>query len=29
VVEGPPATPGGRPTRTIKPDTFVVLVVSK
>ena len=29
VVEGPPATAGGRPTRTIKPDTFVVLVVSK
>src|SRR5437764_5028363 len=29
VVEGPPATPGGRPTRTIKPGTFVVLVVSK
>src|SRR2546430_192873 len=29
VVEGPPATPGGRPTRTIKPNTFVVLVVSK
>jgi DNA-binding beta-propeller fold protein YncE len=28
-VETPPATPGGRPTRTIKPDTFVVLVVSK
>ena len=29
VVEGLPATPGGRPTRTIKPNTFVVLVVSK
>src|ERR1043166_9455008 len=29
VVEGPPATAGGRPTRTIKPGTFVVLVVSK
>jgi DNA-binding beta-propeller fold protein YncE len=28
-VETPPATPGGRPTRTIKPGTFVVLVVSK
>ena len=28
-VETPPATAGGRPTRTIKPDTFVVLVVSK
>src|SRR5205085_11022357 len=29
VVEGPPANPDGRPTRTIKPGTFVVLVVSK
>jgi DNA-binding beta-propeller fold protein YncE len=28
-VETPPATPGGRPGRTIKPDTFVILVVSK
>lgn len=28
-VETPPATPGGRPTRTIKPGTFVVLVLSK
>jgi DNA-binding beta-propeller fold protein YncE len=27
--ETPPATPGGRPQRTIKPDSFVVLVVSK
>ncbi len=29
IVEGPPATPGGRPTRTIKPGTFVVLVLGK
>ena len=29
VVETPPATPGGRPQRSIKPGTFVVLVVSK
>lgn len=29
VVETPPATAGGRPQRTIKPGTFVVLVVSK
>jgi DNA-binding beta-propeller fold protein YncE len=29
VTEGPPATPGGRPQRSIKPGTFVVLVVSK
>jgi hypothetical protein len=28
-VETPPATPGGRPGRTIKPDTFVILVVGK
>jgi DNA-binding beta-propeller fold protein YncE len=28
-VETPPATAGGRPGRTIKPDTFVILVVSK
>jgi len=28
-LEGPPATPGGRPQRSIKPDSFVVLVVSK
>jgi DNA-binding beta-propeller fold protein YncE len=28
-LEAPPATPGGRPQRTIKPDSFVVLVVSK
>src|ERR1043165_1699103 len=28
-VETPPATPGGRPTRTMKPGSFVVLVVSK
>ena len=27
--ETPPATPGGRPQRSIKPDSFVVLVVSK
>ena len=27
--ETPPATPGGRPQRTIKPGSFVVLVVSK
>jgi DNA-binding beta-propeller fold protein YncE len=29
VVETPPATPGGRPQRTVKPDSFVVLVVGK
>jgi DNA-binding beta-propeller fold protein YncE len=29
VVETPPSTPGGRPQRTVKPGTFVVLVVSK
>ena len=29
VVETPAATPGGRPQRSVKPDTFVVLVVSK
>jgi len=28
-VETPPANPGGRPQRSIKPDSFVVLVVSK
>src|ERR1700752_633453 len=28
-LESPAATPGGRPQRTIKPDSFVVLVVSK
>jgi len=28
-VETPPTTPGGRPQRSIKPDSFVVLVVSK
>ncbi len=28
-VEAPPATPGGRPQRSIKPGTFVVLVVGK
>jgi len=28
-VETPPATPGGRPQRSIKPGSFVVLVVSK
>src|SRR5882672_2616447 len=27
--EGPPAQPGGRPTRTMKPGSFAVLVVSK
>jgi len=27
--ETPPTTPGGRPQRTMKPDSFVVLVVSK
>src|SRR5262245_21603068 len=27
--ETPPATPGGRPTRTMKPDSFSVLVVAK
>ena len=29
IVETPPATPGGRPQRSVKPGTFVVLVVSK
>jgi len=29
VVETPPATPGGRPQRSVKPGTFVVLVVGK
>ena len=29
ITEAPPATPGGRPQRSIKPDSFVVLVVSK
>jgi DNA-binding beta-propeller fold protein YncE len=29
IVEGPPAQPGGRPTRTQKPGSFVVVVVSK
>jgi hypothetical protein len=29
VVETPPSTPGGRPQRTIKPGSFVVLVVGK
>jgi len=29
VVETPPAIPGGRPQRTVKPGTFVVLVVGK
>ena len=29
VTETPAATPGGRPQRTVKPDSFVVLVVSK
>jgi len=29
VVETPPLTPGGRPQRTVKPGSFVVLVVSK
>ena len=28
-LEGPPATPGGRPQRSMKPGSFVVLVVSK
>lgn len=28
-VESPPATPGGRPQRSMKPGSFVVLVVSK
>jgi len=28
-VETPASTPGGRPQRSIKPDSFVVLVVSK
>ena len=28
-VESPPATPGGRPQRSVKPGSFVVLVVSK
>src|SRR5689334_19347397 len=29
IIEAPPATPGGRPQRSIKPDSFVVLVVGK
>jgi len=29
IVESPPTTPGGRPQRSIKPGSFVVLVVSK
>ena len=29
VTEGPPAQPGGRPTRTMKPGSFVILVVGK
>jgi hypothetical protein len=29
IIETPPATPNGRPQRTIKPGSFVVLVVSK
>jgi outer membrane protein assembly factor BamB len=29
IVEAPPATPGGRPQRSVKPGSFVVLVVSK
>src|SRR5882672_2469904 len=29
ILEGPPAQPGGRPTRTQKPGTFVVLIVGK
>jgi len=29
ILEGPPAQPGGRPTRTQKPGTFEVLVVGK
>jgi len=29
IIETPAATPGGRPQRTVKPGTFVVLVVSK
>jgi DNA-binding beta-propeller fold protein YncE len=28
-VESPPSTPGGRPQRSMKPDSFVVLVVGK
>jgi len=28
-VESPPAAPGGRPQRSVKPDSFVVLVVAK
>jgi DNA-binding beta-propeller fold protein YncE len=29
ILESPPATPGGRPQRSVKPGSFVVLVVSK
>ncbi|HSS21270.1 MAG TPA: YncE family protein [Pyrinomonadaceae bacterium] len=29
IIEAPPATPGGRPQRSVKPGSFVVLVVSK
>jgi YVTN family beta-propeller protein len=29
IVESPPTTPGGRPQRSVKPGSFVVLVVSK
>ena len=29
IIETPPATPGGRPQRSVKPGSFVVLVVSK
>ena len=29
IIESPPATPNGRPQRSIKPGSFVVLVVSK
>jgi DNA-binding beta-propeller fold protein YncE len=29
IIETPAATPGGRPQRTVKPGSFVVLVVSK
>jgi hypothetical protein len=29
ITEGPPAQPGGRPTRTQKPGSFVIMVVGK
>jgi len=29
IIESPPATPGGRPQRTVKPGSFVVVVVGK